>query len=80
MPISKHDVYHEFPEHADTIDHLVGRDQHFASLVNRYHDLNRQVQAVESDSPYGTADDADGSKRQRLHLKDKIHAKLSQHA
>ena len=75
MPISNHDIYHEFPDHSETIDDLVASDRHFAVLVERYHDANRRVQAVESDSPYGTADDDGADKRQRLLLKDKINAR-----
>lgn len=76
MPISNHDIYHEFPDHSDTIDQLVDSDKHFAVLVERYHDVNRRVQSIESDSPYGTSGDDGADKRQRLLLKDKINAKL----
>lgn len=73
MPVTNHDIYHEFPEHHSRIEDLLARDGHFAALVDRYHEVDRVVHEMEAESPFGVNGECEPYKRQRLKLKDQLY-------
>ena len=42
-----HDIYHEFPEHAEQIDKLKKLNLDFAKLIDEYTTLNREIIRIE---------------------------------
>lgn len=73
MPATRHDIYHEFPEHTARIQELLSSSTHFSALVDRYHEVDRTVHAMES-TRFAIHDDAEPFKRKRLKLKDQLYS------
>lgn len=48
MSHTPHELHEEFPEHAARITELKGSDQHFARLMEDYHQVNRAVHRAET--------------------------------
>ena len=72
-----HDLAEEFPSHAEQILSLKTSDQHFARLVDEYHDVNRQVYRAETFvEPTDDLHETELRKR-RVVLKDEIWRILS---
>ena len=71
-----HELHEEFPEHAARLHDLKTGNTHFATLADRYHDLNRTIHRIES--RVEPADDMvlEAMKKQRLALKDQIASML----
>ena len=72
----RHDLHHEFPEHAELIHRLLGSDQHFASLYKEYDDLDAEILDLEQRGEPVTDEVAEAMKYKRLQLKDKLYAIL----
>ena len=73
MIVDPHDLAHEFPEHAPSIEELRARDARFSRLFDDYHAVNGEVVALEErDVPI---DDLsfETLKKERLRLKDAIY-------
>ncbi|HBM58457.1 YdcH family protein [Salipiger marinus] len=71
-----HDLHEDFPGQADRISVLKQQDRHFAQLVERYHDINREVHRAET-LVAPMADHAESElRRSRALLKDQIRAAL----
>lgn len=79
MSLEKHDLVHELPEYRDAIRELKMNDRHFAKLFEQYHDVDHEVHRIEQgvETPSDTYTEA--QKKQRLHLKDQLHAMLVKH-
>ncbi len=77
MSHTPHELAEEFPDHVETIHKLKTTDAHFASLMDKYHEINRAVHRAETDIE--PTDDLHMSemRKERLHLKDQIWAMLS---
>jgi len=73
MPLEKHDLVHEFPEHKDTIHQLKISDSHFAKLFEDYHTTDKEVHRIEVDIETTSDDYANQRKVERLALKDQLH-------
>lgn len=73
MPIEKHDLLHEFPEHKDTIHSLKVSDNHFAKLFDEYHQTDKEVHRIEEHIETPTDEYTNKRKLDRLALKDKLH-------
>ena len=73
MPIEKHDLLHEFPEHRKTIHQLKISDNHFARLFNEYHEVDKEVHRIEENIETPSDDYTQTTKINRLALKDELH-------
>ena len=74
MSHTPNDLREEFPEAVDVLHQLKVRDAHFATLAERYHDLNREIHRIESDLEPASDARAEALKKQRLALLDDISA------
>lgn len=80
MYVEPHDLHREFPQFSDAIHMLKVGNNHFARLFDEYHRVNGQIaQLTGRDMP--VADETfEELKKQRLKLKDELHAMLVAHA
>lgn len=62
----------DFPEMAERIHALRESDNHFARLVEEYHELNREIHRVETRVEPTSEDVEEELKRRRVRLKDEI--------
>lgn len=76
MKLEKHDLHHEFPEFHDAIHALKVSDAHFAALFDQYHQINREVQRIETGVENTSDAYLEQRKKERLHLKDTLHQQL----
>lgn len=72
----RHDLPHEFPEHAELIHQLLGGDQVFAALYKQYDDLDAEILDLEQKGEPVTDEVAEEMKLKRVQLKDKLYAML----
>jgi uncharacterized protein YdcH (DUF465 family) len=72
MPLTKHALLNEFPEHHHTIRHLKMHDAHFTNLFNSYHELDSEVRHIEENNSPVDDNYLELLKKRRLHLKDQI--------
>ncbi|MCM2308634.1 MAG: DUF465 domain-containing protein [Sulfuritalea sp.] len=79
MNVEHHDLHHEFPEYAATIQALKLGDHHFGKLLDEYNGLTAQIEELEiKDAP--VADPLlEDMKKLRLKLKDELYAMLVAH-
>ena len=76
MPLEKHDLIHELPEHKDKIHELKMNNNHFAKMFEEYHEIDHEVHRIEQ-GVENTADDyLELKKKERLHLKDQMYKML----
>jgi len=73
MPIEKHDLLHELPEHKETIHHLKVTNNHFARLFDEYHKLDKEVHRIEEHIETPSEEYTHERKVKRLALKDEMH-------
>ncbi|MBN9887351.1 YdcH family protein [Salipiger abyssi] len=72
-----HELADEFPDHAARISALKQSDKHFAHLMEKYHEINREVHRAETNLvPMDELAENDLRKR-RAALKDELYAILS---
>ncbi|WP_078121312.1 YdcH family protein [Thiosocius teredinicola] len=76
----RHDLHHEFPEHAELIHRLLGSDQEFAALYKQYDDLDAEILDLEQKGEPVSDEVAEEMKYRRVQLKDKLYAMLKSHA
>ena len=77
MSNTPHELAQEFPEFAEQMHALKQNDAHFARLFDEYHAVNRAVHRAETlVEPVSEAHEQD-LRRERLRLKDEIHAILA---
>ena len=62
----------DFPDMAERIHELKTTDNHFARLVEEYHELNRQIHRIETRVEPSSEDVEEELKRKRVRLKDEI--------
>lgn len=72
MSHTPNDLRDEFPEAMDVFHQLKVSDAHFATLADRYHDLNREIHRAESDVEPASDTRLETLKKQRLALLDEI--------
>ncbi len=77
MSNTPHELHEEFPQDAARIHALKTRDDHFASLLDAYHDVNRAVHRMETNIEAVADAVLEDFKKQRLDLKDKIASALA---
>ena len=76
MSHTPHELYEEFPEHAERISELKQTNAHFARLAKDYHEINRTVHRAETNvEPVEELAETDMRKK-RAALKDEIYRML----
>lgn len=73
MPIEKHDLLREFPEHYEIIHKLKISDNHFARLFEEYHEVDKEVHGIEDNVKTPSDQYTSETKVKRLALKDELH-------
>ena len=76
MPLEKHDLVHELPEHRDRIHDLKISDKHFLKLFNQYHELDHEIHRIEAGVENTSDDYLDMQKKKRLSLKDNLYSMI----
>lgn len=72
-----HELHEEFPEHAERITELKTSNQHFAKLMEEYHEVNRAVHRAETNvEPTEELHEVEMRKK-RSSLKDEIYKMLT---
>jgi uncharacterized protein len=72
MPIEKHDLVHELPEHRDAIHTLKMNNAHFARLFDEYHEVDHEVHRIEDNIETPSDEYTNERKAKRLALKDEL--------
>ena len=72
MGNTPHELTEDFPDRADRIRALKASDNHFARLVEEYHEVNRQIHRIETRVEPASEDVEEEFKRRRVRLKDEI--------
>lgn len=74
--MDKHDLHSEFPEYNEKIHELKISHAHFKKLFDEYHEVNNEIQRIESGAE-ATSDDLLNTLRlNRVHLKDELYTIL----
>ena len=71
-----HDIYHELPEYKAKIHQLIGLDPHFSQLIDRYHEVNHQLDKIQRHLQAFDESDINQLKRKRLQIKDTLFSQL----
>lgn len=79
MPLEKHDLLHELPEHREAIHHLKMNNAHFARLFEEYHEVDREVHRIEESVETPSDDYTHDRKVRRLALKDELLKMIQEH-
>jgi hypothetical protein len=72
MQIEKHTLVKDFPDHQHTIRHLKMHDAHFAKLFDSYHEIENEVNHIETNNSPVEDEYIETLKKRRLHLKDEL--------
>lgn len=72
MSHTPNELREEFPDAVDVLHQLKIGNAHFATLADRYHDLNREIHRIESDVEPASDEHIETLKKQRLVLLDEI--------
>ncbi|MDH3264539.1 MAG: YdcH family protein [Paracoccaceae bacterium] len=77
MTHTPHELHEEFPEHAAKITELKTSNQHFAKLMDEYHEINRAVHRAETNvEPTEELHEVEMRKKRAL-LKDELYQMLA---
>ena len=76
MTHTPHELAEEFPEHVARISELKQKNAHFERLAYAYHEINRGIHRAETNIEPVDSLTEETMRKQRLHLKDQIHAML----
>ncbi len=75
--MEKHNLTHEFPEFQEKIQTLKVENAHFKKLAHEYDEANHAVHRVESGAEVTTNEHLNELRKQRVRLKDELHAMLN---
>ncbi len=75
--IESHDLYHEFPEHADTIRKLVLSNDQFVKMMRDYDDIDHKILRIEQRVEAASELYEEELKKIRVNLKDKLYRMLA---
>ncbi|MCU0671618.1 MAG: DUF465 domain-containing protein [Myxococcota bacterium] len=76
MSEGHHDLAHEFPEHRERIHALKGTNGHFTRLMNDYHEVSKELHAIQAGSKTPSDEYVEQRKKARLALLDELFAML----
>lgn len=71
--IESHDLFHEFPEHADTIRKLTLANDDFVKMMRDYDDVDHKIQRIEQRVEAASMMYEEELKKLRVGLKDKLY-------
>jgi hypothetical protein len=71
--IESHDLYHEFPEHTDTIRKLILANDDFVRMMRDYDDVDHKIQRIEQRVEAASELYEEELKKIRVGLKDKLY-------
>jgi uncharacterized protein YdcH (DUF465 family) len=71
--IESHDLFHEFPEHADTIRKLTLANDDFVKMMRDYDDVDHKIQRIEQRVEAASLHYEEELKKLRVGLKDKLY-------
>ncbi len=71
--IESHDLFHEFPEHADTIRKLVLSNDQFVRMMRDYDDIDHKILRIEQRVEAASDLYEEELKKIRVGLKDKLY-------
>ncbi len=74
--IESHDLFHEFPEHAETIRKLVMSNDQFVKMMRDYDDIDHKILRIEQRVEAASDLYEEELKKIRVNLKDKIYKLL----
>lgn len=74
--IESHDLFHEFPEHADTIRKLVMSNDQFVKMMRDYDDIDHKILRIEQRVEAASELYEEELKKIRVSLKDKLYRML----
>ncbi|MFT4993745.1 MAG: hypothetical protein ACI965_000766 [Paraglaciecola sp.] len=72
MPLEKHTLLNDFPQHHHTIRHLKMNNKHFLRLFEQYHQVDSEVHQMEEKNEPVSDDYLESLKMRRVHLKDQL--------
>jgi len=72
-----HELTAEFPQDAEILHKLKTGNAHFATLSDRYHEVNNEIHRIEVEAEAASDDRAEELKKQRLALLDEIGAMIT---
>lgn len=76
MTVEHHDLHHEFPEYNDRIHRLKVDNHHFRKLFDEYHELTKDIEALENETVAGSTEREEQMKMRRVALKDELYQML----
>jgi hypothetical protein len=76
--IESHDLYHEFPEHTDTIRKLILANDDFVRMMRDYDDVDHKIQRIEQRVEAASELYEEELKKIRVGLKDKLYRMIVQ--
>jgi hypothetical protein len=71
--IESHDLFHEFPEHVDTIRKLVLANDDFVKMMRDYDDVDHKILRIEQRVEAASLMYEEELKKLRVGLKDKLY-------
>jgi uncharacterized protein YdcH (DUF465 family) len=71
--IENHDLFHEFPEHSDTIRKLTLANDDFVKMMRDYDDVDLKIQRIEQRVEAASAHYEEELKKLRVSLKDRLY-------
>jgi len=74
--IESHDLFHEFPEHAETIRKLVLSNDQFVRMMRDYDDIDHKILRIEQRVEAASDLYEEELKKIRVSLKDKLYKML----
>lgn len=77
--IESHDLFHEFPEHAETIRKLTLASDDFVRMMRDYDDVDHKIQRIDQRVEAASELYEEELKRLRVSLKDKLYKVILAH-
>ncbi len=72
-----HDLLHDFPEYKDKIDELKAQDAEFARLCQEFDAIDEELLRIQQEIETPSDVYVENLKKKRVHLKDRLYARLS---
>lgn len=67
-----------FPEYRDLISRLKTEDAHFTRLFDEHNELDQRIKNLEARIELATDEEIESLKKEKLNLKDQLHAILKE--
>ena len=72
-----HDLHAEFPNDGAILHNLKMSDQHFRTISDQYHDINKEIHRIEAEVEAASDERSEELKKQRLLILDEVAAMIS---